>query len=368
MNLGKYHRVILEECNPLEIRKRIEKYLNGVNNKEKAIQYLRELTQAFINYIENYKGDGSNFLGFSQYERPMIPAYYLRKMEEADIVQKTYWSNRWHHMIVKCPFEILELLDELYAEQKNGKEIISTEEVYYDTNEIYIPPDLFDVIVGYDDIKELLIDILRSPKQIHVLFIGPPGSAKTTFLVCLERIEAPKLRLDAMSLTKAGLAELIKEAKPYLLLIDELDKVDRVKDLAVLLSLMEEGAIRKSTKFEKWVLKINTKVFGACNILRDFERQLPGLLSRFHYKLHFKPYTRQEFIEVATRVLTVMEGLDEDLAKYIAIKLAPYTRDVREAIGVARTVITEPTQEKVDRIIQIKVKYMKTPYKTYAYY
>jgi len=93
------------------------------------------------------------------------------------------------------------------------------------------------------------------------------------------------------------------------------------------------------------------RVYAACNV----ERYLPPeLLSRFQFKLHFKPYTEEAFIEVSRRVVTMREGKDEDLAIYIANKVAPFSRDVRTCIGVGRI---SDTKEDVDFAVEIMRKY-----------
>ena len=42
---------------------------------------------------------------------------------------------------------------------------------------------LFDNIVGYDDIKTLFNLSFSSEKPVHILLVGPPASAKTLFYV-----------------------------------------------------------------------------------------------------------------------------------------------------------------------------------------
>ena len=58
-----------------------------------------------------------------------------------------------------------------------------------------IPDDLFNMIEGYDDIKRVIKMSLKADKPIHILLVGPPGTAKTLFLLeqigrasCRERV------------------------------------------------------------------------------------------------------------------------------------------------------------------------------------
>jgi len=59
-----------------------------------------------------------------------------------------------------------------------------------------------------------------------------------------------------------------------------------------------------------------------------------------------KPYTREEFLEVAQEVNTGQLGKDQDLARYVAERAVLRTKDVRQAIQVAK-LCDRP--EEVDR-------------------
>ena len=87
---------------------------------------------------------------------------------------------------------------------------------------VEIPPDLFECIVGYDDIKKVILKSLKSDKPVHILFVGPPGSAKSLFLLELERLGA--IFLTAGTSTRVGIRDTIFERLPRFLIIDELDK------------------------------------------------------------------------------------------------------------------------------------------------
>ena len=60
----------------------------------------------------------------------------------------------------------------------------------------------------------------------------------------------------------------------------------------------------------------------------------------------FKPYTREEFLEVAQQVITGQHGKDPALARYIAEAVLKRTKDVRPAIQVAKLC---DSPEEVDR-------------------
>jgi len=214
-----------------------------------------------------------------------------------------------------------------------------------------LPRDLFDVIVGYEDVKKILLKALKSKKPVHALLAGVPASAKSLFLSEIQRLPSSYFLLGGKT-TKAGLTWILSRYKPKYLLIDELDKMPR-REMTVLLSLMETGLV-KDVKYRKEIeVVLDTKVFAACN--RD--DTIPAeLKSRFYLKFYFKPYTLTEFKEVGTKVLVNREGVKASLASYIVNRVSEFTRDVRVCIGIAR--IAE-TKNDVDFIVDSLRKYKK---------
>jgi hypothetical protein len=49
--------------------------------------------------------------------------------------------------------------------------------------------ELFEGIIGYDNIKRLFRMGLDSDEQSHILLSGPPASAKTMFLESLRKLK-----------------------------------------------------------------------------------------------------------------------------------------------------------------------------------
>lgn len=191
--------------------------------------------------------------------------------------------------------------------------------------------ELFSEIYGYEEVKELFRLSLKSEKPIHVLLVGEPASGKTLFLMALERLPMKVKYYLGGQTSKAGLTEILLRDKPQVLLIDELDKMNG-DDTTALLSLMETGRVVRC-KYNLWAEEqLNTRVYGACNTTKGL---LPELLSRF-LVVEFKPYSRQEFIEVSKHVLKVREGLTDEEAETIASLLADHTHDVRDAVKLAR--------------------------------
>ncbi len=210
------------------------------------------------------------------------------------------------------------------------------------------PTDIFDVIIGYDYIKQLLMRSLRGAKPVHVLMLGPPSTAKSLFMLELARL--PKCRfILGHTTSKQGLTRWLMENRPAYLLVDELDKMDR-EDFASLISLMETGILTEMKVGRTETVELKTWVFATAN--RD-ERLPPELRSRFLIvRLH--DYSQDDFTRVVTLVLQRREKTPAELANYIADKLKTRTKDVRDAIKVARLCST--TQD-VDRLLETAEQY-----------
>jgi len=123
-------------------------------------------------------------------------------------------------------------------------------------------------------------------------------------------------------------------------------------DYSVLLSLMETGVVSELKTGRMEEVKLNTRVYAACNNINVLPVELK---SRF-IKFRIREYSAKDFKVVAFRVLTEREGVDEKIAKYISERLVRLTRDVRCAVQVAR-MLREQSRSDVDRVIKVFSKY-----------
>jgi len=224
-----------------------------------------------------------------------------------------------------------------------------TEQIERAPMPLELPEDLFETIEGYSDVKALVRQAIQSEKPVHLLFTGVPSSAKTMFLLELARLGAPYI-LGSQS-TKAGIADVLFDLEPQILLVDEIDRIG-TKDITILLSLTETGIVSETKHGKRREVKLNTKVFAASNSLK----MSPELISRFMV-LRFSPYSRDEFLMVAVNVLRKRENVDGDLASYIAEKVWQLPHrfvDPRQAVRVARLA---KTREEVDELFKVMVKY-----------
>jgi len=212
-----------------------------------------------------------------------------------------------------------------------------------------LPQDLFEPIEGYSDVKSLVSQAIQSEKPVHLLLTGVPSSAKTMFLLELSRLGAPYI-LGSQS-TKAGIADVLFDLEPQILLVDEIDRIG-TKDITILLSLTETGIVSETKHGKRREVKLNTKVFATSNTLK----MSPELISRFMV-LRFSPYSKDEFLIVATNVLRKRENVDGDLASYIAEKVWQLPHrfvDPRQAVRVARLA---KTRNEVEELFRVMVKY-----------
>ena len=195
-----------------------------------------------------------------------------------------------------------------------------------------LPDDLFDDIIGHEEVKELLRASLLAEKPVHVLLAGPPALAKTLFLWDIERAAGEKaIWLVGSATSKAGLWDLVAERQPQILLIDELDKMNAA-DTAALLSMMEGGRLVRAKMGRELDLSHPLWVVAATNRLNGLS---PELLSRFAVR-RIEAYSRSDFLTVVKGVLARREGVIPELADEIARHLDGRTQDVRDAVRVAR--------------------------------
>lgn len=207
---------------------------------------------------------------------------------------------------------------------------------------IEIPKDLFDVVEGFDELKEFIIDSLKADGPVHILLVGSPGTAKSLILSEIEKLGA--VYVTAGTATKVGIRDILFERLPRILIVDELDKVSDPRDIDTLLTWMQDGRVIITKHKQHEERQGKGWVFGAANSLRGISSALRDRFQVFH----IKPYEPDQYKRVVTNYLVKREGVKRELAKYIAERTAEYTNSVREAIRIARIA---KTKKKVDKII-----------------
>jgi len=260
-------------------------------------------------------------LGWSWSDVRVAPAT-LNNLLLKGLLEEKFHSNSYRGL----------LLTELGRQQ--AKLVVESSRTYErrPDESLTLPDDMFDDIIGHDEVKELLRAALLAEKPVHVLLAGPPALAKSLFLWDIERAAGEQpVWLVGSATSKAGLWDLVAEREPRILLIDELDKMN-VADTAALLSLMEGGRLVRAKKGRALDATIPIKVVAATN---EMAKLSPELRSRFAIR-KLQPYDAVQYRTVVKGVLIRRENVSPELAEEIARKLEGKTQDVRDAVRVAR--------------------------------
>jgi Holliday junction DNA helicase RuvB len=218
-------------------------------------------------------------------------------------------------------------------------------------NEQKLTPEekFFPHVVGYSEIKRLLLRSIVSKQPVSILLTGPPSSSKTVFL--LEMLEGldDTYFIDAVGTSGPGMMEYLFSNNTKYLLIDEIDKMKK-NDQAALLNVMETG-ILSETKLDKTRQKrMKLWIFATSN---DAERLSVALRSRF-MELHLEEYTYEEFREIVRRLLKKRYHLDVDISEKIAYAVwnTMTSKDIRDAINIAK--LTKSTTD-VDWLVDVQM-------------
>jgi Holliday junction DNA helicase RuvB len=208
---------------------------------------------------------------------------------------------------------------------------------------------LFEGIVGYNEVKKLFAMSLSSERPVHILLVGPPASAKTLFMLECIKLDRSYFTLGSQS-TKSGMINYLFEKRPRYLIIDEIEHMP-IKDQTALLSLMETGIVAE-TKFEKTRnTQLKTWVFATSNAT---ENMLTPLLSRF-MTLHFKRYKFKDFFDISVNILS-HEGVPSEIAGTVAneVWFNLRSKDIRDCMKIGRL---SKNKEDVNWIVQTLKNY-----------
>jgi Holliday junction resolvasome RuvABC ATP-dependent DNA helicase subunit len=195
----------------------------------------------------------------------------------------------------------------------------------------------FSSIVGYSDLKRILMKAIVSKEPIHILLTGPPATSKTVFLLEMRRELDNSHFVDGTATSGKGMIDfLFDNPKTEYLLIDEVDKINK-KDQTVLYNVMETGILAE-TKSNRTTgsrqQKMKLKIFATGN---ELERLQIAFRSRF-MEFYLSEYSLKEFFEITKRLLYSRYKLSEEIAAAIAdvvwndIK----TRDIRDVLQIAK--------------------------------
>lgn len=263
------------------------------------------------------------------WQQPGVLPGVLNKLVAKQLIAVTYKSVRYtNYKMTELGWNTFREIETGKFEEQQADEVLSRVEPH----KITLPDNLFEDIVGYQDVKELLREVLQLDDQFHVLLVGPPALAKTMFLCDIElAVGTSAMWVVGSAASKAGVWDQVAERKPRILLITELEKMNPV-DTAGLLSLMEGGRLARAKVHRAMDVIVKAKVVADANRVGKLPDEL---LSRFARK-YLAPYDAKDFLKVVEHVLARREGLSDDDASKVALKLLGKTQDVRDAIRVGR--------------------------------
>ena len=204
----------------------------------------------------------------------------------------------------------------------------------------------FKNIQGYDDIKDIVRRALDAEDNYNLLFIGPPASAKTLFLLAI--LESRKGVYFDGSNTTNRILDVLEEKRPKIICIDELDKMPR-QFQEKLLNFMESGHIKVDQMRKQYDFRIKgAKVFAACNEITRLSRPLQ---SRFRC-LHLPRYSEEQFLEVSAKVLPKLK-----IAHVIGKAVWDQGGDVRDVISIGKLVRKNDGPDEVEQILNTMTRY-----------
>lgn len=221
-------------------------------------------------------------------------------------------------------------------------------------NDLNPEEKFFSNVVGYPDIKKLLLKSVVAKEPVHILLTGPPSSSKTVFLIEMLHGLDDAFFIDAVGSSGAGMIDHLFNHKTTYLLIDEIDKMKK-SDQAALLNIMETGILSETKlKGKTRQKKIKLWIFATSN---DIQRISPPLRSRF-MQLGLEEYTYEEFTEIVRRILKKKYHIDSTISEKIAqnVWYSMESRDIRDAIRMGRLA---NSTEDVEWLVQVQKKYGK---------
>jgi|SRR5205809_375407 len=125
--------------------------------------------------------------------------------------------------------------------------------------------EIFTDICGYSDQKKEFVKALDASSPVGILLCGPPGCGKSELLKQIRNhFEEESVFIDGRYGSKAGIFQILYDERPKYVLLDEIDKLTRPDQLA-LLNLMESGKLTKTTKWECYEINLNAWVFATGN-------------------------------------------------------------------------------------------------------
>lgn len=309
-------------------------------------EYADVLTR-LIEYEEDNLGMEKSYLEDTDYEVCWtyddvgVSPQRLYQLTTKGFLEKVFDTNSTTVYTLRSREEVKKMLMEFGVDEEGMKE-----EIHDFPSEEDLPDDLFDDVIGYEDVKWVLRRALTTDDIVNVLLIGPPGSAKTVFLMAMQDLEGAQF-VSGKSSSGPGVLDVMFDETPRYLAIDEFDDMDK-ETQRVLSQHMDTGIVDETKHKKNRSMKTNTNTFGSANSATGIIRQVQD---RF-VDLHFEKYNQEEFYEICEHLLPRREGVTPEEAKTIADEIWKIEggANVRKAISVARLSRGDP--KKVTDVLE----------------
>ena len=292
-------------------------FFNVINNlKKKKITFLmgkKEEIELFLSFDKNL----NNYFNFRLIETmPSIQEIYHDILEKINIdninVSLLDYITKTYKEIDNYPIYRDNLVNYLsfHKEVPKVHEVKSLDEIFYE----------LDSLVGLYDIKKILrdlVDLISLKKKsdlkiasvnLHMLFLGNPGTGKTTVARLLAdilfnlgyikdnkllEVSSKDLVAEYVGQTAIKTHSVIERAKGGVLFIDEAyslsSKNNSYNDeaIATLIKDMEDNRDNLVVVFAGYTKEMN-----------EFIKSNSGIASRIGYTLEFKDYNNEELVEI----------------------------------------------------------------------
>ena len=150
--------------------------------------------------------------------------------------------------------------------------------------------------------------------------------------------------------TTNRILDVLEEARPRVICIDELDKMSR-QFQNQLLNFLESGHIKVDQQRKSYDFEIRgAKVFATCN---EINRLSKPLQSRFR-RLYLLKYSREQFLDIAVKVCP---KLSEETALIIAEETWEQQGDIRDVISLSKLVKKHDGPGEIAEITKTFAKY-----------
>jgi replication-associated recombination protein RarA len=259
------------------------------------------------------------------------------------ILEGIFSHNKNKNESVERELEALTSVDDFNAEvdRKLGKQGLIEENIFDES------------IIGYGDIKKILMKCIQSKEPTHVILDGPPASAKSMFLLQMQKKLKNSYYVDCTNATGPGMVRYLFEHDVKYLLLDEVEKMDK-DDQNVLLNVMETSILTSTKVRQTQSKEMNLSIYATTN---DIDVISKPFRSRF-LEFSLSEYTYENFCDIAVKLLNARYGHDKELSLKIADTVwnRNNSRDVRDMLQVAKL---SNGIEDVDFVAQTLQKYKR---------